>query len=120
MHELRLQPETGPAWHFTATLTQNVNRGAVNRGTLTLSVEGTRSGRMERLSWSDLRQQPGAPGLDYSFKYFQQLEGDLLLPPGLQPIRVIARLQPEGGSALEQSFTWIEATARPAAPAAVD
>ena len=120
VHELRLQPETGPAWHFTATLTQNVNRGAVNRGTLTLSVEGTRGGRMERLSWSDLRQQPGAPGLDYSFKYFQQLEGDLLLPPGLQPIRVIARLQPEGGSALEQSFTWIEATARPAAPAAVD
>ena len=120
VHELKLQPENGQAWHFTATLTQNLNRGAVNRGTLTLAVEGSQGGRMQRLDWSALRQQPGAPGLDYSFKYFQQLEGDLLLPPGLQPIRVIARLQPQGGAAVEQSFTWVDATARPAAAAALE
>ncbi|MEO6264426.1 MAG: DUF6776 family protein, partial [Luteimonas sp.] len=97
------------------TLTQNLNRGAVNRGRLTLSVEGSRGGRMQRLTWAELRQQPDAPGVDYSFKYFQQVEGDLLLPAGLQPIRVVARLVPQGGAAAEQSFTWAEATTKPGA-----
>lgn len=117
LHELQLQPQpqVAGAWRFTATLTQNLNRGAVNSGRLTLAVEGSRNGRMQRLAWDDLRQQPDAPGVAYSFKYFQQVEGDVLLPAGLQPIRVIARLQPQGGAAVEQSFTWAEATARPAA-----
>jgi len=53
--------------------------------------------------------------VEYSFKYFQQVEGDVLLPPGLQPIRVIARLTPARGNAVEQSFTWADAVAGPAA-----
>jgi len=113
VHELHMQRQSGQAWHFTATLTQNLNRGAVNRGGLTLSVEASRDGRMQKLAWPQLRQQPAPPALEYSFKYFQQLEGDVLLPPGMQPVRVVVRLQPESGAVVEQSFTWAEATARP-------
>ena len=64
------------------------------------------------MSWADLRQQPDAAGVDYSFKYFQQVEGDLLLPPGLQPIRIIARLTPARGNPVEQSFIWADAIAK--------
>ena len=32
VHALRMQPQNGTAWHFTATLTQNLNRGAVSDG----------------------------------------------------------------------------------------
>jgi hypothetical protein len=117
VHQLQLQPQGDQAWHFTATLTQNINRGAVSRGRLTLSVEGTRDGALQRLSWADLRQQPDAPGTEYSFKYFQEIEGDLLLPPGFKPLRVHARLMPASGAAVEQSFTWADAVARPAAGA---
>ena len=113
VHALHMQRQAGQAWHFTATLTQNLNRGAVNQGRLTLSVEGSRDGHLQRLEWPQLRQQPDAPGVDYSFKYFQQAEGDVLLPPGLAPVRVIVRLQPQGSAAVEQSFTWAEAIARP-------
>lgn len=117
VHELKLQAQTDQAWHFTATLTQNLNRGAVNAGRLTVSVEGTRDGRLQRLAWSDLRQQPNAPGMAYSFKYFQEIEGDLFLPPDFQPVRVIAQLRPQNGSPVEQSFTWAAATAREGAGA---
>lgn len=110
VHELKLQPQDAQAWHFTATLTQNLNRGAVVKGRATLALEGTRDGRMQQLDWSALRQQPDAPGVDYSFKYFQQVEGDILLPPGLKPVRIVVRLVPAGGNAVEQSFTWAEAT----------
>ena len=112
VHELKLQPQTEQAWHFTATVTQNLNRGAVNVGRLLVSVEGTRAGKLQRLSWPDLRQQANAPGIAYSFKFFQQIEGDLVLPPDFQPMRVIAQLVPQGGSAVEQSFTWAAASGK--------
>ncbi len=108
VHDLEMQLQSGEAWHFVATLTQNLNRGAVNAGRLTLSVEGTRSDRLERLPWTRLRQQNNAPGTPYSFKYFQQLEGDVILPKDFKPVRVIVRLVPAGGNAVEQSFTWAD------------
>ena len=108
VHTLEMRRQDGDAWHFVATLTQNVNRGAVNDGRLTLSVEGTRGDRMEKLAWAALRKQPNAPGQPYSFKYFQQLEGEVLLPADFKPLRVTVRLVPQSGSAVEQSFPWPE------------
>ena len=113
VHELKLQPQTDQAWHFTATLTQNLNRGAVNAGQLKVSVEGTRDGKLQKLGWDDLRQA-NAPGVPYSFKYFQQVEGDLVLPPGFKPARVIVRLVPQRGPVVEQSFAWNDAVLAPA------
>lgn len=108
VHDLEMRLQSGDAWHFVATLTQNVNRGAVNSGRITLALEGTRNDKLERLSWSTLRKQTNAPGLGYSFKYFQQVEGEVMLPAGFKPLRVTVRLVPEGGSAVEQSFPWPE------------
>ena len=118
VHELKLQPQTDHAWHFTATLTQNLNRGAVNAGQLKISVEGTRDGKLQKLAWDELRQQANAPGVPYSFKYFQQVEGDLILPPGFKPVRVIARLVPQNGAAVEHSFPWSAAAPKQAADGA--
>lgn len=112
VHEFTLQPQDTQAWHFTATLTQNLNRGAVNAGRLLVSVEGTQAGKLRRLAWADLRQQANAPGVPYSFKYFQEVEGDLLLPEGFKPVRVIARVVPQNGAAVEQSFPWAQAAAK--------
>src|SRR5690606_29018131 len=36
VHQLHLQPQSDQAWHFTTTLTQNLNRGAVSSGQVTL------------------------------------------------------------------------------------
>ena len=115
VHSLNLQRQAAPArgvaaWHFTGTLTQNLNRGAISAGRLTLLVEGTRDGRLQKLGWEDLRQQPGAPGVGYSFKYFEQVEGDVFLPGGVTPVRVTVRLVPQSGAPVEQSFTWADAT----------
>jgi hypothetical protein len=117
VHELKLVPQRDPQlWHVVATLMQNMNRGAVSRGRLQLVVEASEGGRMQKLDWADLRQQKDAPGLDYSFKYFEQVEGDIVLPAGVKPVRVIARLLPESGAAVERSFTWGDAIST--APAA--
>jgi hypothetical protein len=116
VHDLEMQFQSGEAWRFVATLTQNLNRGAVNTGRLTLSVEGTRNDRMERLPWARLRKQTNAPGTPYSFKYFQQVEGDVLLPKDFKPLRVIVRLVPASGAEVEQSFTWADTLDRSPTP----
>lgn len=116
VHDMELQLQSEGTWHFVATLTQNLNRGAVNTGRLTVSVEGTRNDRLERLSWTRLRKQNNAPGAPYSFKYFQQVEGDLFLPADFKPVRVTVRLVPSGGAAVEQSFAWADTLDRSPVP----
>ena len=118
VHELRLTPQNGEAWHYTATLTQNLNRGAVSSGRLTLSIEGSRDGKLQRLDWAALRQEPEAAGVEYSFKYFQQLEGEIMLPAGFQPLRISVRLAPSSGAPVEQTLPWSEAAPAARAEAA--
>ncbi len=110
VHTVRMQQQANTAWHFTSTLTQTLNRAAVSAGVVTLSVEGTRGGQLQTLDWAELRQQENAPGVAYSFKYFQQVEGDVFLPAGFTPVRVSVRLVPRSGSAVEESFTWAQAS----------
>lgn len=111
VHELHLERRSGEAWHFTATLTQNLNRGVINRGDLVLEIEGTRNGRLQTLDWQALRQDQEAEGVDYSFRYFQQVEGDFVLPGGFRPVSVTARLVPAGGTEVAQEFDWQDAVA---------
>ena len=111
VHELQLVPQSDQGWHFIATLIQNLNRGAVNAGRLQVAVDGTHDGKLQRLAWADLRQQANAPGVDYSFKYFQQVEGDFVLPAGFKPSRIAVRLAPQSGAPVERSFSWNDSLA---------
>ena len=113
VHELALERRGGEAWHFTATLTQNLNRGVINRGSLAIEIEGTRDGRLQTLDWQALRQDPEATGVDYSFRYFQALEGDFALPGGFRPASVTVRLDPASGNDVTREFDWQDATATP-------
>ena len=110
VHELELRPQqnNGRVWRFVATLTQTRDRDTPSEGQLLLSLEGTRDGKLQKLSWPDLRQQPDAAGQPYAFKYFQRVEGDLMLPEGFVPLRVNARLVPARGAAVERTFPWAD------------
>jgi hypothetical protein len=101
-HEAIFSPEAAGTWHYTITLTQNLNRGAISKGTMRFAVEGVRAGKLASVKWDELLQKPGAPGQPFSFRYFQQLEGSVMLPPGFTPQRV--RVQLNGGG--EQAFDW--------------
>ena len=78
-------------------------------GHVELSVEGVRQGEAVRLGLSDLlADDPPASRLNFSFRYFQDLKADLVLPRGFSPQRVIVRVTPKGKSAktVEESFDW--------------
>jgi len=105
VHSLDLQPTGDGAWRYTVTLTQNLKKASVSKGQLTLRVDGVREGKLSTLAWSDLLQAPEAPPQDFSFKYFQQLEGSLMLPSGFTPHRVRVQVKSDGRQS-EQVFPW--------------
>jgi hypothetical protein len=111
VHAIRMREQQPGAWHFTAVLTQNLTRETVSAGELTLSIEGSQGGQLRRLDWNALRQQPGADGVDFSFRYFQEVEGDIFLPKDFTPVRVTVRLAPRRAAVVEHQASWDEATA---------
>jgi hypothetical protein len=111
VHEAVFAPEAGGTWRYTLTLTQNLNRGAISKGEARLSVEGVRDGKLQTLPWTELLQEANAPGQPFSFRYFQQLEGSVMLPPGFTPQRVRVQLRADVGT-VEQTFPWQVQTPR--------
>lgn len=105
VHSLDLDPVGDGAWRYTLTLTQNLKKASVSKGDVTLRVEGVQDGKLSSLDWSDLTQSPKAAPQGFSFRYFQQLEGSLMLPAGFTPHRVRVQLQSDGRQS-EQVFPW--------------
>ncbi len=104
-HSIEFTPEAGGTWAYTAVLTQNLNRGAISEGQLRFAVEGVRAGKLTTVSWNELHQKADAPGQAYSFRYFQQLAGSVILPKDFTPQRVRISLT-GGGAPVNQTFDW--------------
>jgi len=96
------------AWNFVATLTQNFKRGQDTKGNLTLAIEGVLGGKLTTLDWAALTQGQDPSGIAYGFKYFQQVNGTIMLPAGFQANRVRIRVEGDAGR-VEQDFAWNDA-----------
>ena len=105
VHSLDLEPAGDGAWRFRLTLTQNLKKTQVTRGNARFTVEGVQGDQLEALDWDELLQAPQAPALAFQFKYFQQLEGSVMLPSGFVPHRVRVRLDAQG-EGTERVFAW--------------
>jgi hypothetical protein len=104
-HSVEFSPEAAGTWQYRVVLTQNLNRGAISQGQMRFSVEGVRDGKLTTVSWDELHQRKGVPGQDYSFRYFQQLDGSVMLPKDFTPQRVRVSLSGPGGGTT-QNFDW--------------
>lgn len=110
VHSLGLKPigKSG-GYSFRLTLMQNLKKGDRIDGNVDLSVDGVRSNKLVTLDWSELVQNDGAKSLAFGFKYFQQLEGNLMLPPGFEPSKVKVLAKASDGQAISKEFAWAEA-----------
>ena len=114
VHSIFLEPIAGSqAWNATITLTQNARRGEENHGTVKLAVEGVRSGKLVLLKWSDLVGSGNGKGIEYAFKYFQQLHTTLMLPDKFAPNRLRIEVAPRDGKSVTRSIPWETALKSP-------
>ena len=108
VYQLELNP-TGSSrvFHFLLTLTQNLQRSGITSGTARVEVEGTLGDKPVTLPWSRLTDGK-KPQPEFSFKYFQQLDGFILLPEGFTPSQVRITLEARGqsGKPVSRSFDW--------------
>lgn len=105
VHSTEFEPENGGTWRYLVVLTQTLNRNAVSLGELRFSVEGVYEGKLTTLDWDELHQQQATPAQEFSFRYFQQLQGSVMLPPGFTPQRVRVSLRGDEAS-VDQTLAW--------------
>lgn len=108
VHDLRLEPMDGTqAWRFRLVLIQAMQHDRQAQGTARLTIVGTGVGSPQRIALSELGDVP-EDGIAFDFRYFQEFDGDILLPEGFVPNRVEVELVPRSSrdGRVEQVFDW--------------
>ncbi|KPK40453.1 MAG: hypothetical protein AMJ69_02380 [Gammaproteobacteria bacterium SG8_47] len=98
---------SGRSYRYKVVLTQVLQNDTVARGSVLLTVSGTADGRERQLALVDLTAD-GVKELNYRFKYFQNLEGDMVLPKGFKPLRATVKVIPSARNSdpIEETFDW--------------
>ncbi|MEO8802446.1 MAG: DUF6776 family protein [Rudaea sp.] len=113
VHGLQLTAASVPrVYSFAITLTQTLKSGPVASGNVSLSVSGVSDGKLVTMPWTQLAPNQKPSGMGFSFKYFQQVTGTLMLPQGFTPNRI--RVEADAGGSLghaDQEFSWSDALA---------
>lgn len=110
VHGIALKPIARThAFNFTVTLTHSAEAARETDGKLSLAVEGIRADKLAVLDWSELGGAAAADGLPFAFRYFQQVQGTLMLPAGFTPNRIRITLEPKGGPEVTRTVPWSEA-----------
>jgi len=109
VHSLALrQIGASRGYGFSMTLTQSTSRGRELKGTLELTVTGVSAGALRTLAWSELLGDPRAAAAPFDFKYFQRIDGSILLPEGFTPSQVRVTGRSGNGDTIERTFAWNE------------
>ncbi|HDP89066.1 MAG TPA: hypothetical protein ENN42_03795 [Thioalkalivibrio sp.] len=93
LHVQRFELERGDSegqYHYKLVLTLVRGNNRVARGTVAMEVTGIADGQPRTLKLAEM--DPGAKELNFSFKYFQSIEGTLMLPAGFQPRKLGIRV----------------------------
>src|SRR5262249_50207937 len=46
VHSVKMDQDANGSWHYATTLTQNLNRGKISQGEMTMQVEGAKAGKL--------------------------------------------------------------------------
>jgi hypothetical protein len=96
-------------YNFVITLTQTLKSGEVSSGHVRVSVSGVRAGKLVTLGWGDVAPNTDSAGLSFSFKYFQQVSGSLMLPEDFTPNRISVDVAGSEAGRVDQEFAWNDA-----------
>jgi len=90
-------------------LTQPRNKKAIIKGSGSISVTGLLGSHQKTLSLSEITNKR-MKQLSLRFKYFQNIEGDIILPKGFEPTGVIIKLSPSGRglSDIHKNYDWAD------------
>lgn len=109
LHVQSFQIERGEAdgqYNYKLVLTLVRGNNRVARGGVQMRVAGTMDGEPRELTLAEM--DPGTEELNFSFKYFQSIEGTLTLPEGFVPGKVELKVDASDRRLddIEASYEW--------------
>lgn len=109
VYELSVTPlkDAANAYRYDLVLIQPARADKRVGGQAELLFEGLENGVKRRVKLGDVSRDD-ARGLVFSFRYFEEFNGELRFPPGFRPLRAIVTLQPGGANTrpFEEEFEW--------------
>lgn len=96
-------------YYYDFLLTQTSGSKKVAKGKVNLRIDGKRDGEMHRIELLDIASATG-DAMNYSFKYFQRLNGAFELPNNFQPKNLLVVVKPKAKSKepIQISYSWNE------------
>ncbi len=97
----------GGHYRYKVVLTQVLKNDKLARGKVILRFEGLKNGQSVTLSLGQIDKQHKGD-LNYKFKYYQNLNGEVIIPADFIPKRVHAKVYPVGRNddVIEKTFAW--------------
>ncbi|OGT29580.1 MAG: hypothetical protein A2W28_02355 [Gammaproteobacteria bacterium RBG_16_51_14] len=94
-------------YQYKLVLTNVTKNDMVAKGFVKVFLEGMQDGKLQVLNLEELTQEQPID-LSFKFKHFKRLEGNLVLPDGFEPTRVIVQLHLNENkkSESERVFEW--------------
>ena len=89
-------------------LVQSISHDRRVTGVVRLHIEGSRAGEADELSPDEILIDPESGNIPYAFRYFQGLQGVVVLPADFVPDQVNVEILPQGagGRPILHSFEW--------------
>ncbi|MDZ7805174.1 DUF6776 family protein [Thiohalophilus sp.] len=92
---------------YRVVLTQVLGNDRLASGRVQLELEGLQESESKSLTLKDVTEN-SVNELNYRFKYFQKLEGDIRLPDNFSLLRATLRILPRGSArnSIEKTIDW--------------
>lgn len=92
---------------YKFSVSQVINSGIVAKGRIEVSVEGLQDGRSRLLSLNQISDDK-VESIKMRFRFFQNIEGRLLLPEGFEPATINIEVKPSGDKLepVKESYNW--------------
>ena len=94
-------------YKYSLLLTQVVDKHDYVQGGVEIALLGMEGGSEKQLFLSELNEEKQAR-IGFRFRYFQNIDGELLLPDGFLPkeVMIVAKSSGKNGQRLEKKFDW--------------
>ena len=99
----------GADQHFRLrlVLVQSMRQDAVVSGSVRIQIEGVQDNKPTELALSEARAEPtGDANLPFRFRYFQNLEQDIVLPQGFEPRAINVEVRTAKLAPVRESYPW--------------
>jgi hypothetical protein len=100
--------KTGNRFTYNLMLTQVRRNDRYAQGVVEIAVDGVQAGEPRVLSFDSLRVD-GGKALKFRFRYFQDFEGEIEIPPGFEPRQLTIRARTSGKGQppdVEKTMEW--------------